>query len=100
MDRSSNPGRPRKYCRRSHRQRAYEARRLAETRRLGPDEVLVGRHAWDALRRALGKLQESSEELVAVTAGSGGDPRYAEALGRLNAAVGELQDSAEAKAAW
>lgn len=73
---------------------------MAESRRLGPDEVLVGRQAWESLRRALGSLQESSEQLVAMTADRGGDPDYASAVGRLNAAVAELQDSAEAKAAW
>lgn len=40
-------GRPRKYCRRSHRQRAYEARLLAERMGLDRGEALV---SADALR--------------------------------------------------
>ena len=34
-------GRPRRYCRRSHRQRAYEARLLAERMGLDPGDALV-----------------------------------------------------------
>ncbi len=37
------PGRPRRYCRASHRQRHYEARRLATSRGLQADDVLVTR---------------------------------------------------------
>lgn len=47
------PGRRAKYCRRSHRQRAYEARQLADARGLAPDEILVSADAWYELRDAV-----------------------------------------------
>jgi hypothetical protein len=42
-------GRPRKYCRRSHRQRAYEARLLAERMGLNGGEALVSSVALRSL---------------------------------------------------
>lgn len=92
-------GRPRRYCRRSHRQRAYEARRLAAVRHLAPDEVLLARSSWDALRGALRRLQEATRAIVEADV-TGDDVSLPAALGRLNAAVAELQDSAEARAVW
>ncbi len=50
-------GRPPKYCRRSHRQRHYEARKEAE--RLGIGGVLVTDHAWQQLRDAAYRLEAS-----------------------------------------
>ena len=47
------PGRPPKYCRRSHRQRAYEARRVAQARGLASDEILVSTETWFGLRDAI-----------------------------------------------
>lgn len=90
---SAGPGRPARFCRRSHRQRAYEARRLAERRGIGPDEVLLSRHAWERLRDALYRLEAAAQD-VALDVGSGRPTRrdYAEALGHLTAAVGELQE--------
>lgn len=41
------------YCRRSHRQRAYEARRVAEARGLDADEVLLSRDTWIGIRDAI-----------------------------------------------
>ena len=43
-------GRPRTYCRRSCRQRAYEARRRADELGLGEHELIVTRAALDELR--------------------------------------------------
>jgi hypothetical protein len=45
----SGLGRPRKYCRRSHRQRAYEARLLAERMGLDGGEALVSATALRAV---------------------------------------------------
>jgi hypothetical protein len=87
------PGRPARYCRRSHRQRAYEARREAERRGIGPDEVLLTRHAWERLRDALYRLEAAAQD-VALDVGSGRPTRadYADALGHLTAAVRDLQE--------
>ena len=91
----SGPGRPARYCRRSHRQRAYEARREAERRGLSPDEVLLSRLAWDRLRDALYRLEAAAQDVV-LDIGSGRPTKadYAEALGHLTAAVRELQEIA------
>ena len=95
-------GRPRRYCRPSHRQRAYEARREAQRRGLGPDEVLLTRHSWLALRDALAALQEVGGRVAKdVAAGEMPQTDYVQAVGRLNAAVAELQSVAvEPEAAW
>lgn len=87
------PGRPARYCRRSHRQRAYEARREAERRGIAPDEVLLSRFAWDRLRDALYRLEAAAQDVVR-DVGSGSPTRadYADALGHLTAAVRDLQE--------
>ena len=47
------PGRVPKYCRRSPRQRAYEARRVAAARGLAEDEILLSASTWHELRDAI-----------------------------------------------
>ena len=95
-------GRPRRYCRPSHRQRAYEARQKAERRGLNPNEVLLNRHTWNALRDALAQLQSVGSRVAHdLAAGEMPEAGYVEAVGRLNAAVAELQAVAlEPDAAW
>ena len=95
IDASSGPGRPARYCRRSHRQRAYEARREAERRGLASDEVVLNRHTWERLRDALYRLEAAATD-VALDIGSGRGTKadYIEALGHLTAAVGDLQEVA------
>jgi hypothetical protein len=89
------PGRPPKYCRKSHRQRAYEARRIADARGLGPDEVLITRRTWERLRDALYRLEAAAEDVAMdVLQGNATKAAYVEALGHLSAAVRELQDVA------
>jgi hypothetical protein len=87
------PGRPQRYCRKSHRQRAYEARREARRRELGPDDVLITRRTWEHLRDALYRLEAAAED-VAIDIGTGRATKtdYIEALGHLSAAVRDLQD--------
>lgn len=94
-------GRPRLYCRPSHRQRAYEARREARARRLDPGEVVLDRRAWEALRKALLRLREANLALVEDRTLRDSDTgRQIAALASLSAAVAEMQDSVEPKAAW
>ncbi len=89
------PGRKPKYCRPSHRQRAYEARRLAGDRGIGPDEVLIARRTWERLRDALYRLEAASEDVAMdLLQGRSTKAEYVEALGHLSAAVRELQDVA------
>ena len=59
------PGRPAKYCRRSHRQRAYESRRIAAERGLAPDEVLLTVDAWQSIRDTLYTLEAAAQDAVA-----------------------------------
>lgn len=92
---AAGPGRPQRYCRTSHRQRAYEARREARRRDLGPDEVLITRRSWGLLRDALYRLEAAAED-VAIDLGAGRSTKqdYVEALAHLTAAVRDLQDIA------
>ena len=63
IERGTRIGRPKRYCRQSHRQRAYEARRAAERRGIGREEVIVARHTWESLRDALYRLQTAAEDV-------------------------------------
>lgn len=86
-------GRPRRYCRPSHRQRAYEARRTAQRRGIAPDEVLVSRSVWESLRDALFRLQSAAEDVAIDTAGvRATKSEYIEAVAHLTEAVRQLQD--------
>jgi hypothetical protein len=92
---SAGSGRPRRYCRDSHRQRAYEARRLATRRGLGADEVLISRRTWEALRDALYRLEAAAEDVAMdVLQGRPTREEYVLAIGHLTAAVRDLQDVA------
>ena len=93
MSRPGGVGRPARYCRPSHRQRAYEARRAANRRGIAADEVLISRSVWDSLRDALYRLQSAAEDVAIDTAG-GRTTRsgYIEAVAHLTAAVSELQE--------
>lgn len=88
---AGGPGRPAKYCRRSHRQRHYEARREAE--RLGIDGVMVGESDWQELLDAVYRLEAAIDDAVVDVAG--GDPPervlrgLAEAVRDLTRAVPE-----------
>lgn len=89
------PGRPPRYCRRSHRQRAYEVRRLAGERGITPDEVLISRRTWEHLRDALYRLETASEDVAMdLLRGRPTKAEYVEALAHLSAAVHDLQDIA------
>lgn len=60
--RPKGPGRPPRYCRPSHRQRAYESRRLAQVRGLAADDVLVSRSSIENLRDELYRLEAAAED--------------------------------------
>lgn len=85
------PGRPPAYCRRSHRQRAYEARQVADAHSLGPDDVLMTRSTFgqvrDLLYRIEAALQDVDRDLAA-----GADPdEYRKALWHLYEAAGSVR---------
>jgi hypothetical protein len=60
---SPGPGRPRLYCRRSCRQRDYEARRQAEDLGLGDARLVVARAELDALHDRLYELEAAIEDV-------------------------------------
>ena len=60
---TSGPGRPRRFCQQSCRQRDYEARRRARELDLGDHELIVARHALDALRDELYVLACAVEDV-------------------------------------
>lgn len=57
------PGRPKEYCRRSCRQRDYEARRRSVEAGLGDGQLVVARHALDALHDRLYELEAAIEDV-------------------------------------
>ena len=67
-------GRPRRYCRRSHRQRAFEARRAGAARGLGAGEAIVPAASLEALRDARYLLETALDDVAGdLAAGSGAD---------------------------
>jgi hypothetical protein len=60
---SQGPGRPSRYCRRSHRQRAYEARQLAAVHQLGLDDVLVSAGLLAELQDAVYVIETALEDI-------------------------------------
>jgi hypothetical protein len=62
---SSGPGRPRQYCKRSCRQRDYEARRQASERGLDEDELIITRAELNELRDRLFVLSETVKDVEA-----------------------------------
>lgn len=64
IGKNSGRGRPKRYCRPSHRQRAYESRRLATTRGLEFDDVLISRSSLEAHRDQLYLLEAAYEDVL------------------------------------
>ena len=62
---SPGVGRPRQYCRRSCRQRDYEARRRAAERGLDEDELIITRSELNELRDRLYVLAETLKDVEA-----------------------------------
>ncbi len=61
----SGPGRPQIYCRRSHRQRHYEARTLAERHGLGAGQALIERDKLARLNDRLYVLESACDDVRA-----------------------------------
>jgi hypothetical protein len=57
------PGRPREYCRRSCRQRDYEARRQSTELGIGEAQLVVARAELDALHDRLYELEAAIEDV-------------------------------------
>jgi len=61
---TAGQGRPKRYCRPSHRRRAYESRRLATSRGLEGDDVLISRSSLEAHREQLYLLEAAYEDVL------------------------------------
>ncbi len=86
-------GRPRVYCKQGCRQQAHIARKLAATRGLKPDEVLVSRAALEELQGLLYGLQTALEDVEGDLVSVGGtDQAYREAFDWLRRACLPLAD--------
>jgi hypothetical protein len=72
--RADGPGRPAQYCRRSCRQRDYEARRRAQELGLGETELVMARSELDELRDALYVLEAAIEDVDRDLQDAGDDP--------------------------
>ena len=90
---AAGPGRPRVYCRDSHRQRAYEARRLASVHRLGDDDVLLSRRTFQELKDVLYAIEAALQDVDADIAGASSPSEYREALWHLYHAAAEVRSA-------
>ena len=78
---AAGPGRPREYCRRSCRQRDYEARRRAAEVGLGDAQLVIARAELDALHDRLYELEAAIEDVDRdLAAGATGATEVREAL--------------------
>lgn len=74
------PGRPRVYCRRSCRQRHYEARRRAAAQQLDESELVAARTALETVRDQLFVLRCAVDDVQRDLAGAPTPQDRAEAL--------------------
>lgn len=88
---NAGPGRPRRFCRRSHRQRHYEATRLAERHGLGPRDALVDRRTLGRLNDRLYVLAAACEDVRQDIAQSPDLDTYRDAVVHLLEAALPLQ---------
>jgi hypothetical protein len=65
FEEARGPGRPRRFCKRSCRQRDYEARRRAAERGLDEDELIITRAELNELRDRLFVLSETVKDVEA-----------------------------------
>lgn len=88
----AGPGRPREYCRRSCRQRDYEARQQSAALGLGDARLVVARAELDALHDRLYELEAAVEDVERDLAAADppGEQDYREALDWLLAAARPL----------
>lgn len=84
-------GRPPAYCRRSHRQRAYEARRRAAALSLPEGQVVVDAADLARLHDRLYALEAALDDVARDLAGRSGGQAYRRAFEHLAAAAGDLR---------
>jgi hypothetical protein len=87
------PGRPREFCRRSCRQRDYEARQRSTEVGLSEDELVLTRQAMDELRDRIYVLECAVEDVERDLAGTPTKAEYQDAVGWLLDAARPVIDS-------
>ncbi len=87
MAQTPGPGRPRRYCTPSHRQRSYEARRRAAAFDLPAGEVIVAEEELRRLHDRLYRLEAAVEDVD-------GDLRSASGPAAVRSALDHLLDAA------
>lgn len=93
---AGGPGRRPKYCRRSHRQRAYEARQVAVDRGLADGEVLVSIDTWQRLRDAIYVAETAAADAAADLLDADSKDELASIISDLRAAIdGVVQAAGE-----
>ncbi|MFH1331455.1 MAG: hypothetical protein ABIJ48_12525 [Actinomycetota bacterium] len=90
---SGSLGRKARYCRRSHRQRAFEARCLAAHMGLDSGEAVVDAAALCRLRDRLYVLESALDDVEGDLRGRPGPEEYRRAFQHLYAAAAALRDS-------
>jgi hypothetical protein len=90
---SGSQGRKARYCRRSHRQRAFEARCLAARMGLGSGEAVVDADALCRLRDRLYVLESALDDVEGDLKGRPGPEDYKRAFQHLYAAAAPLRGS-------
>lgn len=89
------PGRPARYCKRSHRQRAYEARRRAARLSLPLGDVVVASVELDRLHDRLYVLEAALDDVEADLGALRTRATAAERATAYEAAFGHLREAAE-----
>ena len=74
FERDGGPGRPRTFCRRSCRQRDYEARNRAKELGLGDAELVVARQRLDELHDGIAMLEAAIQDVDQDLAEAPDDP--------------------------
>lgn len=88
--RTQGAGRPRRFCSRSHRQRAYEARRRADSLHIPNGQVIVAEEDLRRLHDRLYRLESAMEDVDADLADSSSLRAYREALAHLSDSARDL----------
>jgi hypothetical protein len=83
FDQLPGAGRPRMFCSRSHRQRAYEARRRADSLKIPVGQVIVSEADLQSLHDRLYRLESAVEDVRTDLGGSPGPKAYKEAFEHL-----------------
>jgi hypothetical protein len=88
---SPGSGRPARYCRRSHRQRAYEARRRARNLQLPDSQLIVDQASIDRLHDKLYRLESALQDVDADLDGDHSPAAYRLAFHHLYETANELR---------